>query len=141
MQKLYYHGAVVIEEGRSVCSMCGVDVDDTLLSTRPCSIPTAYYVVFDDLPEFKDIYWVINVSNCKATLLAGRCVPGGMRYGKVAIKDKYLQEQMEDILLASVEENGGARNISGLHGISDDLAHVLKSWLTDGKIIIPEVLD
>jgi len=32
MKKLYYHGSVVLQEGRAACSMCGVEVNDNLLS-------------------------------------------------------------------------------------------------------------
>ncbi|HEY8399869.1 MAG TPA: hypothetical protein VIK89_01335, partial [Cytophagaceae bacterium] len=75
--------------------------------------PTAHYTVFDELLEFSDIFWVINVSNCRATLPAGRPNLEGMEYRKVSIRDKYLSEQLEYIMLASIEANGGAINISG----------------------------
>jgi hypothetical protein len=136
MKKLYYHGGVVLQEGRAVCSICGVEVDDDLLSEKPCGISTAYYIVFDELPEYADVYWVISVSNFRAALLAGKQVPGGMRYESVSAKDEYLAEQLEDFLLASVEASGGARNISGFYGISDKLANLLRDWLADEKIIL-----
>jgi len=137
MKKLYYHGGgVILQEGRAICSMCGVEVNDNLLSEKPCSIPTAHYVVFDELPEYADVYWVISVSNFRAALLAGKQVPGGMRYVSVSVKDDCLVEQLEDILLASVEASGGARNISGFYGISDKLANLLRDWLADEKIIL-----
>lgn len=108
----------------------------TCSAKKPCSIPTAHYVVFDELPEYADVYWVINVSNFRAALLAGRQVPGRMRYVSVSVKDDCLVELLEDILLASVEVSGGARNISGFYGISDKLANLLRDWLADEKIIL-----
>jgi hypothetical protein len=51
-------------------------------------------------------------------------------------KDEYLAEQLEDILLASVEASGGARNISGFYGISDELANLLRDWLAEEKIVL-----
>jgi len=139
MKKLYYHGSVVLQEGRAACSMCGVEVNDNLLSEKPCSIPTAHYVVFDELPEYADVYWVLHVSNFSAALLAGRQVPGGMRYVSASVKDDCLVELLEDTLLASVEVSGGARNISGFYGISDELANLLQDWLAEGKIVLERV--
>jgi len=63
-------------------------------------------------------------------------VPGRMRYVSVSVKDDCLVELLEDILLASVEASGGARNISGFYGISDKLANLLRDWLADEKIIL-----
>ena len=51
-------------------------------------------------------------------------------------KDEHLAEQLEDILLASVEASGGARNISGFYGISDELANLLRDWFAEEKIVL-----
>lgn len=136
MKRFYYHGEVYIEQGRGVCSLCGNEVDNLLLSEIPCAIPTSYYTVFDELEEYSDVFWIIKVSNFRAALLAGRPAGAGIHHSIVEIKDKYLAEQLESILLASVEANGGAINISGLYGISEDLANVLKKWLIEKKIIL-----
>lgn len=39
MKKLYYHGSVVLQEGRAACSMCGVEVNDNLLSEKTMQHP------------------------------------------------------------------------------------------------------
>lgn len=102
MRKLYLHSDVCYRDNKWVCSRCGLEVGDVLLHESPCAIPTAYYTELDE----SGYMWVINVYDCRARLLPCRAHKDAIVFEEIEINDRYLEEQLENIMLADIEEQG-----------------------------------
>lgn len=114
MKRLYHHVTALLESGRLVCSACGVEVDESLLSEVPCSMPTTSVIRIGSRDYF------INVWNCKAQLSYWEdnvCHP------------VELPEELEEDLLRAVDEQGSITT-SGWYSIPDWLLTKLEPVLT-----------
>jgi len=116
-ERLYIHSGILTGDGRVVCSLCRVELDENLMSPESCIYDTASLVKHDGL------WWFINVSGCQAKLCAAENFIGKIGYRKI-ICDETIEEKLRELVIKSVEEHG-ALNISGIYGPSDRLMNFI----------------
>ncbi len=116
-ERLYTHSGILTEDGRVVCPLCRVELDENLMSPEPCIYDTASLVKHDGL------WWFINVSGYQAELCATENFIGKIKYRKI-ICDETTEDKLQELVIKSVEEHG-ALNISGIYGPSDELMNFI----------------
>lgn len=131
MRRFYAHAGGEYVNGRLVCSDCGVELDDNLLSGEPCSIPTAWYTEYDEMPG---LLWFIDVGGMRVSLMVMKGGEDGWRPVSVSVKDD--EEEIRRVLEKCVYEAGGVISISGHYGLTDEAAHRVLEWLKSGAVKI-----
>lgn len=76
----------------------------------------AFYVELEDLPG---VMWIVNVWNCRASLVA--TTRDRRRDYRLRYASEDLEREAEELARKSVDEQGGAINISGLYSPSEEL--------------------
>lgn len=128
MKKLYYHPEFEFRNGRFVCVHCGVVSPDGL-SEHPCVIPTAAQSIYEDL-RFE-----ISVWNCRPELVCFKEEGTSRRYLDIKITSN-LKKKVEDLIIKSVHDAGGAINFSGIYPLNEELEKVLYEGIKNRKILI-----
>ncbi|WP_028841989.1 hypothetical protein [Thermodesulfovibrio yellowstonii] len=127
MKKLYYHpSGIITNEGKVICSVCGVELVDGM-SPEPCKIPTAAQSVLNG------VRFEISVWNCCPTLLAFEEQNSKKKYYWVNISEE-LKEKVWHLLIKSIEEAGGAINFLGIYPLNEKLEQVVEEGIKEGKI-------
>ena len=112
-ERLYTHSGILTEDGKVICPLCRVELDEDLMSPEPCIYDTA------SLVKYNGLWWFINVSGCQAELCAAENFIGHSRYRTITC-DEETKDKLQELVVKSVEEHG-ALNISGIYGPSDEL--------------------
>jgi len=112
-ERLYTHSGILTEDGKVICPLCCVELNEDLMSPEPCIYDTA------SLVKYGGLWWFINVSKCQAELCAEENFIGRIRYRKIT-GDEETKDELQELVIKSVEEHG-ALNISGIYGPSDEL--------------------
>lgn len=128
----YYHPAGVLEDGKIYCTYCETELDEELFGDIPCSIQTANRLYFDRY------IFEISVWNCRAELLVFTEDKNGRRKYHSLEASEDTMDKIEELVLDSIHESGGAINISGLYPLSEKLVKFLKDSLESGKFRIVE---
>ncbi|MEM3829008.1 MAG: hypothetical protein QXP36_07340 [Conexivisphaerales archaeon] len=81
----------------------------------------------------------ISLLNFQPTLLCFQeDLDGNRKYFELKLTDPIQEEIVHDMMIDSIEQAGGALNISGIYPISRKLRHFLTSEIKEGKIeVIP----
>lgn len=112
-ERLYTHSGILTEDGKVICPLCCVELDEDLMSPEPCIYDTA------SLVKYGGLWWFINVSNCQAELCVAENFIGHIRYRTITCNEE-TKDKLQELVVKSVEEHG-ALNISGIYGPSDEL--------------------
>lgn len=132
VRKLFAHAKCRLDNGRWVCVSCGTELTgDSIYSERPCSVPTAWYVELDEAPG---LLWFIDVWNMQGAIRAME------QKDNMDIVRLVSVDEDEAVLDRAIEEcvykQGGALNISGHYGLTDEMAQRVRDWLNSGRIKI-----
>ncbi|MEM3647077.1 MAG: hypothetical protein QW334_02915 [Thermofilum sp.] len=119
-----------MQDGKIRCTYCGTELDEMLLATGPCAIPTVWQTRIGELS------FEISVWNCFPRLVCFR-EGAGRRYFEIQVEPE-LEEELERLMIDSIYAQGGAINVSGTYGMSDDLAFFLTDALLRQKIRITD---
>lgn len=81
-ERLYTHSGILTEDGKVICPLCRVELDEDLMSPEPCIYDTASLVKYDGLR------WFINVSGCQAELCVAENFIGHIRYRTITCDEE-----------------------------------------------------
>ena len=132
MKHLYYHPGGVVEvgpDGKLVvrCQYCGKLLEPGIFSPEPCTQKTAWRT------EIGGWWWEVSVWNCQARLICWKIIDGQDVPGYWTASED-LAEELSRLAEKSVYEAGGAVNISGIYGPSEELERAILRGLRTRKL-------
>ena len=136
MSMLFHHHGAYFDGKKSICSYCGTELQNSLLSETPCTVRTAYYIQIDlDYDRYGDLsgcLLFIDVYNFVPHLRAAVIDKGSMKCFDLEI-DPDCEDELNEAMLAAVSEQGSI-STSGHYSLTKPLLSRVSVLIKKGKI-------